>query len=437
MITSNRENYKKAKQKPKCSYNTPFSQEETNLLNNLIGEKDPEKLDIDLFALNFPGRSKREIRGKINTLVDEKSSNWTHEEEQTLLLKKEQIGPKWPTIAKLMKKKPNQVKNRYNYLISKQSQPDSTDFQYNMMDSIVPTLESNMNTFQTESSFHNDNIRVETTMPFCVQLHDDNQTSAYGKKFPLSQFEHYVCIDYIGSGAFSIVFLVQDIKSGAKFSAKIIPMQDGNNEDIENEIMNHQSLKHNNIINIHESFKNVLGNDGKRYCVLILDYCKNGDLSNFLKQNRPSRSLRISILSGIIDGLYYMHFNNMAHGDIKTKNILLSDDLTPKICDLAFSKRNIDSSSLLIINKGTQNYAAPEILQQIPSNPLKTDIYALGRLIQEVMEIKPSYYGDTYIDSSFLNNQEDKFIIISQSSTSPNPDQRSDIFYIHQYIHKP
>lgn len=61
--------------------------------------------------------------------------------------------------------------------------------------------------------------------------------------------------------------------------------------------------------------------------------------------------------------LKFMHAMNIAHRDIKLENIILDDELHPKIIDFGFSTC-IESDKKIKIFCGTPSYMAPEVVQR-------------------------------------------------------------------------
>jgi len=77
----------------------------------------------------------------------------------------------------------------------------------------------------------------------------------------------------------------------------------------------------------------------------------------------------------LIEGLEYLHSQNVIHYDIKPENLLLGEDLRLKITDFDFSSKN---GEILAYGRGTQNYRAPELVRKIYKYGAKSDIYAAG-----------------------------------------------------------
>lgn len=79
----------------------------------------------------------------------------------------------------------------------------------------------------------------------------------------------------------------------------------------------------------------------KNQCpVIITEYCSNGTLEDMLINN-PSKlddTAKLIIIYGIANCLLYLHSHNIVHNCISTKNIILDDELHPKLFNFNSSK---------------------------------------------------------------------------------------------------
>lgn len=107
------------------------------------------------------------------------------------------------------------------------------------------------------------------------------------------------------------------------------------NEQINNEIVILSKIKHPNIINMISYINNDF------YCEIILEYCKYGDLFEFINNttNKLDETFIINIMKQLINALHYLHQHNICHNDISLVNILIysKDPLTIKLCDFGCS----------------------------------------------------------------------------------------------------
>lgn len=102
------------------------------------------------------------------------------------------------------------------------------------------------------------------------------------------------------------------------------------------------------------------------------------------------------IAAGIAAGLAYAHERGVIHRDIKPGNILLADDLTPKITDWGMSTRLMASRDTSIAGF-TLAYAAPEQIapERFGRTDARTDIYQLGAVFYELATGKPPNAGES------------------------------------------
>ena len=72
---------------------------------------------------------------------------------------------------------------------------------------------------------------------------------------------------------------------------------------------------------------------------MFLEYCKDGDLKQFLKkQGKLGEDKALDLLIQIIRGFQELYSRNIIHRDIKPANILIQDN-TVKITDFGFARR--------------------------------------------------------------------------------------------------
>jgi len=85
------------------------------------------------------------------------------------------------------------------------------------------------------------------------------------------------------------------------------------------------------------------------------------------------------IFRQVIEGLNYLHAQNIYHRDIKLENILIGERNQVKIIDFGFGI-STDPKEMLRVQCGTPKYMAPEILQRQQYHGSPADIWAAGVL---------------------------------------------------------
>ncbi|KAJ4949730.1 hypothetical protein NE237_008286 [Protea cynaroides] len=97
------------------------------------------------------------------------------------------------------------------------------------------------------------------------------------------------------------------------------------------------------------------------------------------------------IAIGIARGIEYLHQGceqRILHFDIKPNNILLDDNLNPKISDFGLAKLCMKGQSIVSMTaaRGTMGYIAPEVFSRNFGNvSYKSDVYSFGMLLLEMV----------------------------------------------------
>lgn len=124
--------------------------------------------------------------------------------------------------------------------------------------------------------------------------------------------------------------------------------------------------------------------------LLVYEYVPNKSLDNFLFDESKSKSLkwnqRLNIILGTAEGLAYLHGSpvRIIHRDIKTSNVLLDDQLNPKVADFGLARcLGTDKTHLSTGIAGTLGYMAPEYVVRGQLTE-KADVYSYGVLVLEI-----------------------------------------------------
>jgi serine/threonine protein kinase len=132
--------------------------------------------------------------------------------------------------------------------------------------------------------------------------------------------------------------------------------------------------------------------------ILVFEFVSNGSLHDVLhvphagKLRELPLLKRLDIAIGSADGLSHMHELKHVHGDVKPANILLDEELNPKVSDFG-------SSKLLSVNRyardvaADSNYADP-VYHDTGRYTEKSDVYSFGVVLLELITRKTARYGD-------------------------------------------
>ncbi|KAM5579223.1 putative LRR receptor-like serine/threonine-protein kinase [Rosa sericea] len=130
---------------------------------------------------------------------------------------------------------------------------------------------------------------------------------------------------------------------------------------------------------------------------LVYEYMARGNLQEYLS-DKSSIVLtwdgRLQVARDAAQGLEYLHYGcrpPMIHRDVKTTNILLSENFQAKLSDFGLS-RNFpagDGTHIVTGVAGTPGYLAPEYKQLNRFNE-KSDVYSFGVVLLEIITGRPA-----------------------------------------------
>ncbi|KAI4341401.1 hypothetical protein MLD38_026130 [Melastoma candidum] len=121
------------------------------------------------------------------------------------------------------------------------------------------------------------------------------------------------------------------------------------------------------------------------FCI-ITEYMAGGSLRKFLHHQEPhSVPLRLvlKIALDIAHGMQYLHSQGVLHRDLKSENILLSEDMCVKVADFGISCLESQTGSAKGFT-GTYRWMAPEMIKE-KHHTKKVDVYSFGIVFWELL----------------------------------------------------
>ena len=188
---------------------------------------------------------------------------------------------------------------------------------------------------------------------------------------------NYSLVENIGSGGYASCFKVFSNYYKQYFACKVINNKEKTKElgtktyNAELEALIH--VNHPNIIHIYQTFSSP------NYLFLILEYCPNGDLCDYVRKYGPLRSEQlIRYTKNLVEALNFLEQRKLSHNDIKPSNILIDSYQRIKLADFGLSKKLLKDDELCDEYVGSVAFIAPELFKRQPYHPIKADVWSLG-----------------------------------------------------------
>ena len=154
------------------------------------------------------------------------------------------------------------------------------------------------------------------------------------------------------------------------------------------------------------------------YPYLVTPYMMQGSLADVLKQQgHCTLSYVQQILEQVAAGLEYAHSKGVIHGTLKPANVLLGSEQAMLVAGFGLmhivqlrglEQKDPPNAHLLNIAKtflGAPEYLAPEVVQGQPIDT-RSDIYALGCILFELLSGKPPFSGASPFDVAMQHVQQ-------------------------------
>ncbi len=216
--------------------------------------------------------------------------------------------------------------------------------------------------------------------------------------------DRYVLERELGRGGMATVYLAQDLRHDRRVAVKVLRPELSaviGAERFLTEIRTTANLQHPHILPLFDSGRTAPRADGTAgaFVYYVMPYVEGESLRDrLLRETQLPIAEAVRIAGEIASALDYAHRHGVIHRDIKPENVLLHDGRA-LVADfgLALAVRGASESRLTEtgMSLGTPHYMSPEQAMGEREITARSDVYALGCVLYEMLTGEPPFTGPT------------------------------------------
>lgn len=210
----------------------------------------------------------------------------------------------------------------------------------------------------------------------------------------------------IAKGGMATVYKAHDSVTGNTVALKILSDELSGNqkftERFKQEARAASSMNHPNIVKVLDAGDDEYTDDngGKHSrSFIVMDYVDGIELSKLVARGPLKVTEAVRVAAELLAAVEYAHTVGIVHRDIKPANIMVERNGTVKVVDFGIARAVSDTFDDLAQTTsvlGTAAYFAPEQAKGEKVDA-RTDIYAIGVVLYEMLTGRPPFEGDTAV----------------------------------------
>lgn len=199
----------------------------------------------------------------------------------------------------------------------------------------------------------------------------------------------------ISCGGMGVVYEAEHLQLKKRFAIKSILPEFTQNPNFhkrfDQEAKTQALLQHANIVQVTDFIKE----NGQFY--MVMEYIKGQGLNDLIRENKINEEDMLSYIKDVLKGLDHAHRKGIIHRDIKSSNIMITQDKTAKIMDfgIALLADTDDGKPAHRGVMGTPPYMSPEQITRPKAMDHRSDIYSTGIVMFEMLCGKRPFDGKT------------------------------------------
>lgn len=204
--------------------------------------------------------------------------------------------------------------------------------------------------------------------------------------------DHYNVLEKLGVGKFGQVFRMTHKVTGRECAGKFYKSRRAKDREAarkEIELMNF--LHHPKLVQCLAAY------DNKAEMVMVMEYVAGGELFERIVDDsfEHTEVSSVGYMRQILEGIKYMHQQNILHLDLKPENIVCVDRTGSQIKIIDFGLAcKLDPNTPLKVMQGTPEFVAPEVIN-FEAVTLTTDMWSVGVICYILLSGESPFQGES------------------------------------------
>jgi serine/threonine protein kinase len=211
----------------------------------------------------------------------------------------------------------------------------------------------------------------------------------------------YTLVRRIGEGGMGVVYECARDGSPDAIALKLLrpelAQNDGYRRRFQHEVRAAREVGHPGLVPI------VDAGEADGYHYLAMPFVGTRTLKTLIREGRLPLDRTLALAGRLGAALDAIHERGLLHRDIKSSNILLTDDGLPMLSDFGVAKGAgytvLTRTGLMV---GTLDYLAPELIRGEPATPA-SDVYAFACLVYECLSGAPPFSSRSMFEIGYAH----------------------------------
>ncbi|WP_134324168.1 Stk1 family PASTA domain-containing Ser/Thr kinase [Cumulibacter soli] len=229
----------------------------------------------------------------------------------------------------------------------------------------------------------------------------------------------------LGYGGMAEVHLARDTRLGRDVAVKILRSDLARDHTFQvrfrREGQSAASLNHASIVSVFDTGTDPTTDPPTPY--IVMEYVEGQTLRDLLRQEEvlePPQAMRI--VAEMCGALDFSHRNGIVHRDVKPGNVMITPAGRVKVMDFGIARAVSDTAATMTATAavvGTAQYLSPEQARGERNVDARSDVYAAGCVLYELLTGSPPFTGDSPVAVAYQHVREIPRVPSANNSAVP------------------